>query len=74
MTEARTRPARRGPSWLRPPDWLARIDRAGLRADLLAGLTGATIVLPQAVAFWPLPGCRRNTGSTPPSSRPWWRR
>ena len=56
MTEARTRPARRGPSWLRPPDWLARIDRAGLRADLLAGLTGATIVLPQAVAFSAIAG------------------
>lgn len=34
---------------LRP--WMARVDAASLRADALAGLTGATIVLPQGVAF-----------------------
>lgn len=40
----------------RPPDWLGRVDLATLRADALAGLTGATIVLPQAVAFAAIAG------------------
>ncbi|NIR60911.1 MAG: SulP family inorganic anion transporter [Gammaproteobacteria bacterium] len=31
--------------------WGPRLDRATLRADLLAGLTGAIVVLPQGVAF-----------------------
>ncbi len=31
--------------------WLRTVDRRSLRADLLAGLTGAVIVLPQGVAF-----------------------
>jgi SulP family sulfate permease len=31
--------------------WLSRINRASLRADVLAGLTGAFIVLPQGVSF-----------------------
>lgn len=31
--------------------WMARIDRATIRADALAGLTNAAIVLPQGVAF-----------------------
>ena len=43
--------------WLsRCPEWLQRSDRATLRADLLAGLTGATIALPQAVAFAAIAG------------------
>ena len=40
----------------RPPDWVERITVANLRADALAGLTGATIVLPQAVAFAAIAG------------------
>ena len=40
----------------RPPDWTGRVDAASLRADALAGLTGATIVLPQAVAFAAIAG------------------
>lgn len=31
--------------------WMSRVDRGGVRADAIAGLTGATIVLPQGVAF-----------------------
>ena len=40
----------------RPPDWVERITPANLRSDLLAGLTGATIVLPQAIAFAAIAG------------------
>ena len=36
--------------------WLPGIDRRCARADLLAGLTGAVIVLPQCVAFAALAG------------------
>ncbi len=31
--------------------WWPRVNRATLRADTIAGLTGAIIVLPQGVAF-----------------------
>ncbi|WP_254050122.1 SulP family inorganic anion transporter [Limimaricola cinnabarinus] len=31
--------------------WFAEVDRAALRHDLLAGLTNATVVLPQGIAF-----------------------
>ena len=40
----------------RAPDWLAQISPATLRGDALAGLTGAAIVLPQAVAFAAIAG------------------
>ena len=40
----------------RPPDWVDRISFASLRADAFAGLTGATIVLPQAIAFAAIAG------------------
>lgn len=36
--------------------WLPRIDRHTARSDLLAGLTGSVIVLPQCVAFATLAG------------------
>ena len=36
--------------------WWPRVDRASLRADLIAGLVGAIIVLPQGVAFATLAG------------------
>src|SRR2546423_12131079 len=36
--------------------WRERITRLTLRADLLAGLVGALLVLPQAVAFATLAG------------------
>ena len=36
--------------------WARRIDRATLRADAIAGLIGATLVLPQGVAFATLAG------------------
>lgn len=36
--------------------WWPRVDRAGLRADLMAGLIGAAVVLPQGVAFATLAG------------------
>ncbi|MBF0471175.1 MAG: SulP family inorganic anion transporter [Gammaproteobacteria bacterium] len=36
--------------------WLQAVDRTTLRADLIAGLTGAVIVLPQGVAFATIAG------------------
>jgi len=36
--------------------WWPRIDRASLRADLIAGLVGSIVVLPQGVAFATLAG------------------
>ncbi len=36
--------------------WWPRVDRASTRADLLSGLTGALIVLPQGVAFATIAG------------------
>jgi SulP family sulfate permease len=33
------------------PDWVAYVTPATLRADAAAGLTGATLVLPQGIAF-----------------------
>jgi len=36
--------------------WWPRVDRVALRADALAGLTGAIIVLPQGIAFATLAG------------------
>ncbi|MBV6636449.1 MAG: SulP family inorganic anion transporter [Mameliella sp.] len=38
------------------PDWTARITPASMRADAFAGLTGATLVLPQGVAFAAIAG------------------
>lgn len=37
-------------------DWILQLDAPSLRADALAGLTGAAIVLPQAVAFAAIAG------------------
>jgi len=36
--------------------WLPFVDRATLRADFMAALTGAVIVLPQGVAFATIAG------------------
>src|SRR5512141_2347543 len=36
--------------------WSSRVDRASLRVDILAGLIGAAVVLPQGVAFATLAG------------------
>ena len=36
--------------------WIRLVDRQTLRADLIAGLTGAVIVLPQGVAFATIAG------------------
>lgn len=36
--------------------WWPRVDRSSLRADAIAGLTGAIVVLPQGVAFATLAG------------------
>ncbi|MGO9485699.1 MAG: SulP family inorganic anion transporter [Rhodomicrobium sp.] len=38
------------------PTWLSKVSRRTLPADLLAGLTGAIIVLPQGVAFATIAG------------------
>lgn len=40
----------------RRPDWIDRINRHSLRDDAFAGLTGATIVLPQGIAFAAIAG------------------
>ena len=37
-------------------DWWPEVDRSTLRADLVAGLTGALVVLPQGVAFAAIAG------------------
>ncbi|MDQ6639192.1 MAG: SulP family inorganic anion transporter [Pseudomonadota bacterium] len=36
--------------------WIRRVDRASLRADLVAGVLGALLVLPQGIAFATLAG------------------
>ncbi|MBY6059394.1 SulP family inorganic anion transporter [Leisingera daeponensis] len=41
---------------LAPPAWLRNIGADTLKRDLLAGMTGATIVLPQAIAFSAIAG------------------
>lgn len=38
------------------PTWLGLVNKQSLRADLIAGLTGATLVLPQGVAFAAIAG------------------
>lgn len=38
------------------PDWFSRVTQGTLRADVFAGLTGATLVLPQSVAFAAIAG------------------
>lgn len=38
------------------PDWFSRITLLTLRRDAFAGLTGATIVLPQGIAFAAIAG------------------
>ena len=43
-------------AWLPFLRWWPRVDRGTLRADLLAGLTGAVVVLPQGVAFATIAG------------------
>src|SRR5882724_3837400 len=36
--------------------WWPKVNRASLRADLIAGLTGALIVLPQGIAYAAIAG------------------
>ena len=43
--------------------WWPLVTRGALRADLLAGLTGALIVLPQGVAFATIAGHRRHAAA-----------
>ena len=49
-----------GPAWLLHLfpflRWASRVNRGTLKADLLAGLTGAVVVLPQGVAFATIAG------------------
>lgn len=52
-TPAPPRPPRR---WARAFPWLAELGPATLRADLVAGLLGAILVLPQGIAFATLAG------------------
>ena len=48
------------PSWLKPFTsfflWWPRVNRDTTRADLMAGLTGALVALPQGVAFATIAG------------------
>lgn len=48
------------PAWLRPftsfLGWWPRVNRDTVRADLMAGLTGALVALPQGVAFATIAG------------------
>ncbi len=48
------------PIWARPffpfLNWLPRVDRGSVKADLMAGLTGALVALPQGVAFATIAG------------------
>ena len=48
------------PAWLKPFTsfllWWPRVNRESARVDLMAGLTGALVVLPQGVAFATLAG------------------
>lgn len=47
---------------LKPAKWWREVTPATLRGDIIAGLTGASVVLPQAVAFSAIAGLPRNTG------------
>ncbi len=51
-SDAGSRPSKSRTLW----PWLALVNRQSLRQDMLAGLTGAVIVLPQGVAFAMLAG------------------
>ena len=42
--------------WLPFLQWWPRVGRASLRADLIAGLTGSLILVPQGVAFATIAG------------------
>jgi SulP family sulfate permease len=44
--------------------WWHRVDRSTLKADLIAGVIGAVLVLPQGVAFASLSECRQSTAFT----------
>jgi SulP family sulfate permease len=44
--------------------WIRRVDRASTRADLVAGLLGALLVLPQGIAFATLAGLPPEYGLT----------
>ncbi|MCE1238037.1 MAG: SulP family inorganic anion transporter [Hyphomicrobiales bacterium] len=53
---ASARIAALAPSFLPFLGWLRMCDRASIKADLVAGLTGAIVVLPQGVAFATISG------------------
>ena len=59
-SEALLRTSARIVSLKRP--WLALVTRSGLRADILAGLPNAAIVLPQGGAFAIIAGLPREFG------------
>lgn len=56
MSAASERIKRWALPWLTVPTWWARVTPATLRLDALAGLLGALLVLPQALAFAALAG------------------
>ena len=43
-------------AWMPWRAWQDRVDRASLRQDAIAGLTGALIVLPQGIAYAAIAG------------------
>lgn len=51
MSHQNRRKDERARTWLRRPDWFQLLTPRTLRDDFFAGLTGATVVLPQAIAF-----------------------
>lgn len=57
---SRQHPAPRQPEWLKPfspfVHWWPMVGRDTLRADFIAGLTGAVVALPQGVAFATIAG------------------
>ncbi|MBY6122313.1 SulP family inorganic anion transporter [Mameliella alba] len=44
------------------PDWRHKVSPSSVRSDVIAGLTGATLVLPQGVAFAAIAGLPPETG------------
>ena len=39
------------PRWFRPSEWVSRVVRDALQADVLAGLTTGAVIIPKAMAF-----------------------
>src|SRR5262245_16189608 len=51
-----TVPTRQSATWIPALGWLRAYERSWLRGDLLAGLTAASVVVPQAMAYAAIAG------------------